>query len=340
MEPTTRHQPTLDEVALRAGVSRSAASRAINGAPNVSRAKREAVAQAVHDLGYVPHATARALATNSAGAVVLAVANDDPALFADPFYAQVVIGVAAELDAADLDLTLMLAAAGQGEQRLKRVLRAHRADGIMVMAPRGQDWLAGIANLTDLPVVFGGLPTGGAPAWYVDVDNRGGGRTAAEHLLSLGRRRIATIAGPQDLHAADQRRRGVADALAVAGLGADLVEHGDFSQDSGAAAMERILAAAPDVDGVVAASDNMAAGALRALRAAGRSVPGDVAVVGFDDLAVAQLTDPPLTTVHQPIQALGQEMAKMLLRLVAGERPGPLILPTRLVVRGSAPTAG
>ncbi|GIG19880.1 transcriptional regulator [Cellulomonas chitinilytica] len=334
-----RHQPTLDEVALRAGVSRSAASRAVNGAPNVSRAKREAVARAVRDLGYVPHATARALATNHAGAVVLAVANDDPALFADPFYAQVIIGVAAELDAADLDLNLVLAAAGPGRQRLKQVLRARRADGVLVMAPRGADWLAGLSEVTDLPVVFGGRPLGAAPDWYVDADNRGGGRIAAEHLLALGRRRIAMIAGPSDLHAAVERARGVADALAVAGLSAERVAHGDFSPDSGAAAMASLLAAHPDLDGVVAASDNMAAGALRALRAAGRSVPDDVAVVGFDDLAVAQHTDPPLSTVHQPIQALGQEMAKMLLRLVDGERPSPLILPVRLVVRGSAPSA-
>jgi DNA-binding LacI/PurR family transcriptional regulator len=111
---------------------------------------------------------------------------------------------------------------------------------------------------------------------------------------------------------------------------------GDFTEPSGAAAMAALLADHPDVDGVFAANDNMAAGALRTLREAGRRVPADVAVVGFDDLTVAQIADPPLTTVHQPIEAFGREMARMLVALVNGQDPTPLILPTRLVIRSSA----
>jgi DNA-binding LacI/PurR family transcriptional regulator len=115
------------------------------------------------------------------------------------------------------------------------------------------------------------------------------------------------------------------------------VEHADFSFEGGAQAMARLLDAHPDIDGVFAASDNMAAGALRALKEAGRRVPEDVAVVGFDDLEIARRTEPALTTVSQPIRGLGQEMATMLVRLIDGESPTPVILPTRLVVRGSAP---
>ncbi|HWJ84966.1 MAG TPA: LacI family DNA-binding transcriptional regulator [Cellulomonas sp.] len=332
-----RRQPTLDEVALRAGVSRSAASRAVNDGPNVSRAKRDAVMKAVRDLGYVPNATARALATNHAGAVVLAVPNDDPALFADPFYAQIILGVALELDRADLDLTLVLVGSTQGRARLERMLRSRRSDGFMVMAPGGDDWLSAVAHMTDLPVVFCGRPLAAEPTWYVDADNRGGGRTATEHLVALGRRRIAMIAGPMDLRATVDRHRGFTDAMAVAGLDPSRIATADFTARGGALAMARLLAQHPDLDGVFAASDTMAAGALRELRASGRSVPGDVAVVGFDDLTIAAQTEPDLTTVHQPIQALGQELAKMTVRLVGGERPSPLIVPTHLVVRGSAP---
>jgi DNA-binding LacI/PurR family transcriptional regulator len=329
--------PTLEEVALRAGVSRSVASRAMNNVRNVSPAKREAVARAASELGYVPNATARALATSTVGSVVLAVSNDDPALFGDPFFSQVLVGVATALDKSELDLTLMLASSEHGQARLERLLRSRRSDGVMLMALRRDDPLNRVAAATDLPVVLGGRPLDGEARWYVDVDNRGGARLAAEHLLSSGRRRIATITGPMDLQASVARYQGFADAMAVGQLPADLVEHADFSFEGGAQAMARLLAAHPDIDGVFAASDNMAAGALRALKAGGRRIPDDVAVVGFDDLEIARHTEPALTTISQPIRGLGQEMATMLVRLISGETPTPIILPVRLVVRGSAP---
>jgi DNA-binding LacI/PurR family transcriptional regulator len=337
--PRVTRQPTLDDVAERAGVSRSAASRVINNAGDVSRAKREAVERAVRELGYVPNLTARSLATRQAGAVVFAVSHDDPALFADPFFAQVLVGVSAALEKSELELMLVLGHSKQGQAKLQRVLRARRADGVMLMALRADDPLTQLARQTDIPVVYGGRPPSLEPRWYVDADNRGGARLAAEHLIGIGRRRIAAVTGPLDTEVGAVRHRGFLDAMAVAGLDAGLAEAGDFTEESGADAMARLLARQPDLDGVVAASDSMAAGAMRALKAHGRSIPGDVAVVGFDDLMIARHTDPPLTTVHQPIQALGHEMAKMLVSLIAGEDPSPLILPTRLVIRGSAPAA-
>ncbi|GAA1848533.1 LacI family DNA-binding transcriptional regulator [Myceligenerans crystallogenes] len=332
--------PTLEEVARRAGVSRSVASRAMNNVRNVSEAKREAVARAARELGYVPNATARALATSKGGSVVLAVSNDDPALFGDPFFSQVLVGVAEALDRSELDLTLILASSERGQARLGRLLRSRRSDGVMLLALRGDDPLNRVVAATDLPVVIGGRPLAGEARWYVDVDNRNGARVAVDHLLASGRRRIATITGPLDLQASVARSEGFTDAMAVAGLPADRVGHADFSFEGGARAMARLLEAHPDIDGVFAASDNMAAGALRTLREAGRRVPDDVAVVGFDDLEIARHADPALTTISQPIRGLGQEMATMLVRLIAGESPTPIILPTRLVVRGSAPGAG
>ncbi len=333
--PPSRRQPTLDEVAKLAGVSRSAASRAINNTQNVSRAKREAVERAVKELGYVPNPSARALVTNQVGAVVLALSTDDPTLFADAFFAQVMLGVSAALEKADLSLTLVLAGSLDGPARLRQILRSRRADGVMLMNLHGDDPLAKLVEQTAVPVVFGGRPLHGEPRWFVDTDNRGGARLATEHLIATGHRRIATITGPLDMDVARTRHRGYQEAMAVAGLPADRVEHGDFTEGSGAQAMTRLLAAHPDLDAVFAASDNMAAGALRVLRAHGRSVPDQVGVVGFDDLATAQHTDPQLTTVHQPIQALGREMARMLVALLAGEQPTGLILPTHLVTRAS-----
>ncbi|GGR74269.1 MULTISPECIES: LacI family DNA-binding transcriptional regulator [Streptomyces] len=335
-EGAPRRQPTLDEVAERAGVSRSVASRALNNAPHVSRAKREAVERAVRQLGYVPNPTARALATRQTGAAALVISGEDPSIFADPFFAQVIVGASAALEEAGLHLMLCLAASPRGRERVAELLRGKGADGAMLMALREGDPLAELAERAEMPVVFGGRPVGATPRWYVDADNTGGAREATEYLLSRGRGRVATICGRLDTEAGRARYRGYRDAMLGAGLDPLPPREADFTEAGGAAAMAALLAEHGDLDGVFAANDNMAVGALRTLREAGRPVPAEVAVVGFDDLAVARVADPPLTTVHQPVTALGREMARMLVALVGGQDPTPLILPTRLVVRASA----
>ncbi len=329
--------PTLDEVAQRAGVSRTAASRVINHAPHVSQTKRDAVERAVRELGFVPNPTAQALATRRVGAVVLAVSSDEPNLFADPFFAEVIVGVSAALEQTDLELILLLANSPRGRERFERVLRSRRADGVMLMALRGDDPLGHLAELADLPVVFGGLPLTGEPRWYVDADNRGGARLAAEHFVRTGRRQPVMITGQVDTRVAVTREQGFTEGLTLAGVPLLAVEAGDFTEEGGAAAMERLLAAHPATDSVFTASDAMAIGALRTLRSHGLRVPQDVAVIGFNDLASARHTHPPLTTVHQPVRALGREMARMLVGAIEGHDPSPLILPTRLAVRESAP---
>jgi DNA-binding LacI/PurR family transcriptional regulator len=331
-----RRQPTLDEVAERAGVSRTAASRVINNAPHVSRAKRAAVEKAIKDLGYTPSRAAQALATQKTGVVTLAISGDDPAIFADPFFAQVIVGISAALDETDLHLLLCLAASGRGQAKFKDLLRTRGVDGVMLMALRGDDPLFRLVEQAGLPTIVGGRPLHGEPRWFVDVDNQGGARKASEYLIELGRSRIAAITGPTDTDVGQARFRGYRDALAVAGIAPHGTRAGDFTESGGATAMRELLDTHPDLDAVFVANDNMAAGALRVLRDRGRRVPGDVAVVGFDDLHIAVHTDPPLTTVRQPIRGLGTEMAQMLLALLAGREANPLILPTRLVVRGSA----
>ncbi|MFI7545091.1 LacI family DNA-binding transcriptional regulator [Actinoplanes sp. NPDC049599] len=334
--PASPRPPTLDEVAERAQVSRTVASRVINNGPHVSRAKRDAVEKAIRELGFTPNRAARALATRQTGVVVLAVSGDGPGVFADPFFGQIIVGACTALEKTDLHLMLSLASTGHGQRRLESFLQTRGADGVMLVALRGDDALIDIAAQSGLPTVFIGLPLRGTPPFYVEVDNAGGARAATEHLLHGGRRRIAMITGPDDTTVGRERRRGYAEALTLAGLAPYATEPGDFTEAGGAAAMRTLLNAHPDLDAVVAANDNMAAGALRMLRDAGRSVPGDVAVTGFDDLPIAMHTDPKLTTIHQPVEALGREAARMLVDLLDGGRPEPFILPTNMVVRESA----
>ena len=328
--------PTLEEVAQRAGLSTGTVSRVINNAQHVSQKARQAVERAIDELGYVPNTAARSLATSRRGAVVLAISSDDPALFANLFFAEVITGVNAVIEETDLQLMLVLAASERGRDRLTRILQSRSADGVMLLALRENDPLSKVAEEGGVPVVHGGRSLDRTPQWYVDADNRGGARQAVEYLISLGRQRIATITGQQDMHVGVNRYLGYREALALAGLSDERVAHGDFGEASGASAMAALLDEHPDLDAVFVASDSMAAGALRVLRERGRDVPGDIAVVGFNDIVTAQHTQPALTTVRQPIEALGREMTRMLVRLINGEQPTSLILPTELVIRDSA----
>ena len=332
----TTRPPTLDEVALRAGVSVGTVSRVINNRRHVSQKARQAVESAVAELGYVPNVAARSLASQRRGAVVLAISSDDPALFANLFFAEVITGVNAVMEETDLELLLILAAGERGRARLTRVLQSRGADGVMLLALRENDPLAKVAESGNVPVVHGGRPLDKAPRWYVDADNRGGAREAVEYLISTGRRAIGTVTGPLDMHAGVSRYLGFREAVALAGLAGHRVAHADFSELGGATATARLLDEHPDLDALFVASDAMAAGALHVLRERGRSVPGDVAVVGFNDILTARHTQPALTTIRQPIVALGSEMTRMLVRVLAGEEPTPLILPTELVIRESA----
>jgi DNA-binding LacI/PurR family transcriptional regulator len=227
-----------------------------------------------------------------------------------------------------------------GRGRLERYVVGGHVDGVLLASLHGDDPLPGTLERAGVPAVLVGRPAGATPASYVDADNRGGARTAVDHLAHRGRRRIATITGSLDMGVGLDRLEGYRDGLAAAGLAessGELVEAGDFTEEGGATAMARLLARPGDpVDAVFAASDLMAAGALRALRAAGRRVPEEVAVVGFEDSAVARYAQPPLTTVRQPIEEMGRQATRLLLAQIAGEAGGMhLILDTELVVRSS-----
>lgn len=334
-----RTRPTLEEVAARAGVGRGTASRVINGGEKVSERARLAVEQAIAELGYVPNAAARALVTRRTDAIALVIAESEERVFGEPFFAGVIRGIGSALAAADRQLVLLFAQASQRRGALDEYLTRQHVDGVLLLSLHDDDELPERIRAHGVPVVVGGRSGADVATDFVDVDNVQGARLAVGHLLGLGRRHVATIAGPADMVAGRFRYEGYAAALAAAGRAVDrrLVARGDFGQASGEQAMRELLAAG-EVDAVFCANDLMAAGALRALAAAGLRVPEDVAVVGFEDAPIAQSTTPPLTTVHQSPEEMGREMAAMVLD--ATRAPGPpqpgRMLPTSLVVRDSA----
>ena len=354
---TTRPRPTLEQVAARAGVGRGTVSRVINGSPRVSDRTRAAVEAAVAELGYVPNGAARALAPGSADAVALVVPETETRLFAEPYFSGILRGVSAELADRDMQLLLTLIRDEHERDRFAHYAAAHRVDGVLLVSVHADDPLPDLLREVGMPAVLNGRRSADEPVPYVDSDNLGGARLAVEHLVARGRRAIATITGPQDMYVAQCRLEGYRSALRAAGRDDDerLVVHGDFTEEGGHRAMRELLSRGPAVDAVFCASDVLAAGARLALREAGRSVPEDVALVGFDDSAVARHMDPPLTTVRQPIEEMGRAMARTLLGLMAQERegaapgarpphraagaagdPARLVLPTELVRRGSS----
>ncbi len=338
-------RPTLDAVAARAGVGRGTVSRVVNGSPQVSPEARAAVQRAIAELGYVPNRAARALVTQRTDSIALVVSESGDRVFAEPFFASIVRGVSSGLLGTPFQLWLVMVQSPSERERVEHHLTNQHVDGVLLLSLHDADPLPRLLAERGLPTVLGGRPAqmlhaDAEPAWLVDADNVGGARRAVEYLVGRGRRQIATITGPQDMAAGLGRLTGYQEAVAKTPSGGrpELIAYGDFSEDSGEAAMRQLLAACPDLDAVFAASDLMAFGALRTLREAGRRVPEDVAVVGFDDAPIARQSDPPLTTVFQPIEEMGRQMAQLLVSRIRGEKRATtsILLDTELIERASA----
>ncbi|MBS1696844.1 MAG: LacI family DNA-binding transcriptional regulator [Actinobacteria bacterium] len=340
-DPERLGRATIEEVAAAAGVSRSTVSRVVNGATAVSPHALAAVQDAIARLGYVPNRAARSLALRQTHAIALVVPEDTRRFFGDPYFGAVVAGIGDRIARSEYILNLLIASDDPGG-RMTGFVRNGGVDGAIILSHHTSD--AFIDRIVEaVPVVFGGRrTTGGEDDFFVDVDNVTGAEQAVAHLLAIGRRRIATVTGPLSMAGAVDRLTGFRGALAEAGLAPFAEVVGDYSEVSGVQAGQELLAraAAPGgelPDAVFAASDLMARGVLRTLRGAGVRVPEDVALVGFDDSDVALSTDPPLTTVRQPMHAQGEALAGMLIdRLTGAAPPRRTILGTELVVRGSA----
>ncbi|MFJ4961352.1 HTH-type transcriptional repressor PurR [Streptomyces sp. ADI96-02] len=336
-------RPTLEEVAARAGVGRGTASRVINGSPRVSEQTREAVEAAVAELGYVPNRAARALAGNRTDAIALVVPEPETRFFAEPYFSAIVRGVGSALADTEMQLLLTLVGNDRERRRLAQYLTAHRVDGVLLVAVHDDDPLPDLLEQLGMPCVISGPRHAAEPLASVDSDNFEGARAAVEHLVSRGRRSVATITGRLEVYGAQRRLDGYRAGVSDAGLTPDehLIAPADFTEEGGARAMRELLSRRPDLDAVFAASDVMAAGARQVLREAGRRIPQDVALIGFDDSAVARHMHPPLTSVRQPIEEMGRRMAQLLLDEIAGPSPArgdrpAVVLPTELVIRESS----
>jgi DNA-binding LacI/PurR family transcriptional regulator len=332
-----RQRPTLEQVAGRAGVSRASVSRVVNGSTTVTPEIRDRVIRVVNELGYVPNQAARSLVTQRTGLFAMVLPEPSTRVFSDDqFLPALVRAGSQEVQAAGGQLVLMTAGPPAGDDRLERYLKAGHVDGAVVVPKDGVDPLPAALSRAGVPVVTNGRPLGPSSVPYVDVDSANGVAAAVRYLVTAGRTRIATIAGPQDLVAGVDRLAAYRAELA----GCDrrsIVAVGDFTRESGEAAMRQLLAADPDIDAVFVASDLMAHGAIHALRRAGRRVPHDIAVIGFDDIELTRYIDPPLTTVRQSTVDLGCTLVRQLVRMASGEQIEPaVILPTSLVLRESA----
>ncbi len=339
--------PTLEDVALVAGVSRATVSRVINNTRNVDPELHDVVWRAVSETGYVPNRAARSLVTRRTGAIALVVseaesrAADDPFMsrfFTDPFFGRVVSGVLRELAPRGVHLSLLLAGSAESRTQLIGDLRQGQADGVVVISLHPDDTLPRQLADAGLPAVLCGRPATPVPISYVDVANHAGAALAADHLVARGCQRIATIYGPVDTPSSQDRLAGFRQEMAKHGHAYIPSVEGGFTHDSGERAAHRLLADHPDIDGLFVANDLMAQGALLALRDLGRRVPEDVAVIGFDDSSAALASRPALTTIRHPLEDMAAEMTRLLLDRIEnpGRRISSVIFEPTLVLRQSA----
>jgi DNA-binding LacI/PurR family transcriptional regulator len=326
------HKPTasvtLKDVAERVGITSAAASMALSDHSRISQKTKEAVRQAASDLGYVPSSVGRALRNQRAGAIALIVPNTSQHVFGHLYFMHLLTGISAAANARDVQVVLSTTAdTGEAGEvaAYERVVRSRSADGAIVTSAAVTD--PGLESLvtTGLPIVLiGNFPylTG---AISVGIDDIAASREITRHLLEVhGRSRLAHVTGPLDHQTGIDRRVGFLAAMAEHGV-ADkaVVVDGDFSEESGAQAVETLIATGADFDGIVFANDDMAFGGLTALKEHGLRVPEDVAIVGFDDFGLSRLTTPGITTIHVPAEEMARIATERLFELIAGNSDGP-----------------
>ncbi|MFF9472255.1 LacI family DNA-binding transcriptional regulator [Streptomyces roseolus] len=334
-----RRPATIHDVAREAGVSRGTVSRVLNGGHYVSPAAKAAVDAAIRRTGYVVNRHARSLITGKSDSVAFLLTEPQERFFEDPNFNVLLRACTQALADRDIPLILMIAGTEDERRRNLRYIEAGHVDGVLLVSSHSGDPVVARLHEAGVPVVACGKPLGQTTrVGYVAADDRDGARAMVRHLHATGRRRIATVTGPLDTPGGVERLAGYRETLAECGLPVDedLIVTGDYSRASGAEGARVLLERAPDVDAVFVASDLMAQGVLDTLARAGKRVPEDIAVGGFDDSPAAHDAQPPLTTIRQPWDRISAEMVRTLLARIAGEDPATVILPTELVIRASA----
>lgn len=335
--PDTRRRATVHDVAQEAGVSRGTISRYMNGERYVSDDARRAIEAAIEKVGYVPNGSARNLAARRSMAIGFIVHEPHALFLEDPNIGEIMLGANAALSAADYQMVTLIVDSERDTDRVARYLAGGFVDGAVIVSARTKDPISRAVERLGVPSAFVGHPPG-VMAAYVGIDNRGAAAAITERLLSTGRTRIGMIAAALDRDSGADRLTGFSTALGSRFDPTLIEEVPLYSFAAGVNGMRRLLDRAPDIDGVFAASDAVAAGAIEALRIAGRRVPDVVGVVGFDDSTWATRTQPPLSTVHQPAEGLGRAAAELVLsQLDSGELTFTgTMLPTPIVWRESA----
>ena len=335
----------LQQLAAALGLSKTTVSRALAGYADVSPATRSRVREAAERLGYRPSATARKLALGRVEAVGM-ILPTGPGHFDDPFFMELITSVGERLAAADLDLLVTTAAPGAAEMRaLRRFVEHKRVDAVIVARTHRHDERVSYLLDQGFPFVLHGRVEEARPYAYLDTDGASAFSAAVSHLAGLGHRRIGFVGAREECSFAADRFRGFLEGLQECGLAPDdgIVRHGAVDEASAAALARSLLAAAPRPTALLCATDRLAIGAIKAAKDLGLAVPHDLSTVGFDDLAIGRVTDPPLTTMGQSVGKAGHRLADMLLALLGGTPAGELqeIWPVELIRRGSdAPPSG
>lgn len=317
---TPRPKATRNDVARLAGTSPAVVSYVVNDGPRpVAAETRARVEAAIEQLGYRPNALARSLRGNRTNVIGLLVPDNS-----NPFFAELARAIEDHAHAAGYAVLLANAIGDDArELRYARTMVEQRVEGLVLSSAGHSSEV--VRELTDahVPLVMVDRQVPGIAAHVLSVDNEGGGRAATRHLIEHGHERIACIAGPGDLAPAADRHRGWSRALTEAGLrdADELLVRSEFNRAGGYAAAKELLSRPQRPTALFACTDQQAIGALRAIAEAGLSVPGDVAVVGFDGIAEGTYTNPPLATVRQPIRQLGERAVELLLENLRGGAP-------------------
>ncbi|MDP9795746.1 LacI family transcriptional regulator [Catenuloplanes nepalensis] len=333
---------TIRELARHCGVSVATVSRVFNTPEVVSRETRQRVEAAATEIGYLPNESARTLATKKSNMIGLVWDTDHRRSgWRHPFLQEILVALKTALSAHGLHLLLLATGADEPDRHL-RAVRRHNLDGVVMIDNGSRD--PAVLALADagIPCVALDLPLTGPCCTFVTSDNAGGARQAVDHLVRSGHHRIATIAGPARTGPGTDRLAGFRAGLAAHDLPLppEYVVEGDFYLDSGRAAMRALLLLDTPPTAVFAAGDEMAIGALQTATEAGLRVPADIAIVGFDDIELAALIPPGLTTIAQDRTGFGTAAAEALIAMIqAGSDappPVPIVLPTSLARRGTA----
>lgn len=334
-----RKRVTVHDVATEAGVSRGTVSRVLNGQRYVSDEAREAIEKAVARTGYVPNIAARNLVNQSTQAVGFIVHEPHSLFVEDPNIGDILLGANRVLSGQDYQMTTLIVDSERDTARIGRYLSGGVVDGIIIVSAREDDPITGIVRHLGLPAAFVGHPLDLDDIPFVGIDNRKAAEAITTKLIGTQRKRIGMIAAALDRDSGTDRLAGFRDAMATASLDSRLVQPVDlYSYSEGVRGMRELLSREPRIDGVFAASDALAAGALDVLRGSGYRVPEDVGLVGFDNSAWATRCRPPLSTVDQPAAGLGEAAALSVLSQIAGEPPvlGGIYLEAPIVWRASA----